>query len=92
MHYMHKDNSSSMKEHDETTCKIDTTPQLYEGEDLVIKSTPQWFLVMDATVVSIFFESRSYALHYKISRRNIALALKSKNEHHSYQMRDFLLY
>jgi len=41
MHYMHKDNSSSMKEHDETTCKIDTTPQLYKREDLVIKSTPQ---------------------------------------------------
>lgn len=62
MHYMHKDNSSSMKERDETTCKIDTTPQLYKGEDLVIKSTPQWFLVMDATVVSIFFLSLAHML------------------------------
>jgi CheY-specific phosphatase CheX len=44
-----------MKKHDKTTCKIDTTPQLYEGEDLVIKSTSQLFLVMDVTVISIFF-------------------------------------
>jgi hypothetical protein len=55
MYYVHKDNSSSMKKHDKTTCKIDTTPQLYEGEDLVIKSTPQLFLVMDVTIISIFF-------------------------------------